>query len=134
MSGNIDQVEATNMLKGSLGLGGGYVATTGPVKGRLMTANGTATSNGTEVTNSGTSTYAAQDVGTALGTPAAGAVTNSAAITWTNLPAATIVGLEIWDQNATPKRKWFGGLAANKTVALGDSLTLAAGALNIGLS
>lgn len=127
---NIDAVEALNQVAASLGEAT-YAATTGPIRGRLMTANGTASSNGTEVVNSGGSTYASQDVGAAITSVAALPVVNSGSITWTNLPTATIVGLELWDSNGTPKRKWFGALAASKTVALGDSLTIAAGSLSI---
>lgn len=132
---NIDQVEATNMLAASLGKAA-YTAATPPIMGRLMTANGTATANGTEVVNSGGSTYAAVNMTTPLNTPSAGAVTTNAPATWTNLPTVTTPGiqaLELWDSAGVPKRKWFGLLAAAKVVALGDSLTIAAGALNISL-
>lgn len=127
---NIDAVEALNQVAASLGKAA-YTATTAPIRGRLMTANGTASSNGTEVVNSGGSTYASQDVGAAITSFSALPITNSAAVTWTNLPTATITGLELWDSNATPKRKWFGALAASKAVALGDSLTIAASALSV---
>lgn len=127
---NIDAVEALNQVAASLGEAA-YVATVGPIRGRLMTANGTATVNGTEVVNSGGSTYASQDVGAAITSVASLPITTSAAVTWTNLPTATIVGLELWDSAGTPKRKWFGALAASKAVSLGDSLSIAAGALTI---
>lgn len=127
---NIDAVEALNQVRASLGKAA-YTATTDPIMGRLMTANGSAGANGTQVTNSGGSTYAAVNVGTAITSFAALPITNSAGVTWTNLPTATIVGLELWDSHATPKRKWFGALAASKAVALGDSLTIAAGSLSI---
>lgn len=128
---NIDAVEALNQVRASLGLVA-YTATTAPIRGRLMTANGTGASAGTEVTNSGGSTYASVDVGAALpASPSSLPVTNSAGITWTNLPTATIVGLELWDSNVTPQRKWYGALAASKAVVLGDSLTIAAGSLSI---
>lgn len=127
---NIDSVEALNQVAASLGKAT-YTATTAPVRGRLMTANGTATTNGTEVANAGGSTYASQDVGTAITSFAALPITNSAAITWTNLPTTTVTGLELWDSNATPKRKWFGALAAAKAVVLGDSLSIAASALSV---
>lgn len=127
---NIDSVEALNQVAASLGKAT-YTATTAPVRGRLMTANGTSTTNGTEVANSGGSTYASQDVGTAVTSFSALPITNSAPITWTNLPTSTINGLELWDSAATPKRKWFGALAAAKSVTLGDSLSIAAGALSV---
>lgn len=130
----LDQTEAINQLKAELGQTA-YPATTTPLMGRLMSAMGAnSATNGTEVANAGGSTYAAQNVGTALNTAAAngtaGATTqNNAGITWANLPAITVVGIETWDSNATPKRKRYGTLTASKTVALGDSLTMAAGAL-----
>lgn len=124
----IDQAEATNQLKAETGKAV-YVATVTPLRGRLTTTNGTATAAGTEVVNSGGSTYASQDASAALGTPAAGSVTTTGALTWSNLPGATIVGIELWDSAGTPVRKRFGPLTASKTVALGDSLTMAAGAL-----
>lgn len=127
---NIDQTEALNQVAASLGKAT-YTATTAPIRGRLMTANGTATTNGTEVVNSGGSTYASVDIGAAITSFAALPITTSAAVTWTNLPAATVVGLELWDSAGTPKRKWFGPLAASKTVSLGDSISIAAGALTI---
>lgn len=127
---NIDAVEALNQVAASLGEAS-YVATVAPIRGRLMTANGTATVPGTEVVNSGGSTYASQDVGAAITSVAALPITTSAAVTWTNLPTATIVGLELWDSAGTPRRKWFGALAAPKSVSLGDSLSIAAGALTV---
>ncbi len=130
---NIDQGEATVWLAASLAKAT-YTATVSPVRGRLMSANGTWTTNGTELVNAGGSAYASVDVTSKLGTAAAAAITNTADITWTNLPAATVVGLELWDSAGTPKRKWFGALSASKTVALGDSLTLAASALNISVA
>lgn len=129
---NIDQAEATNLLAASLGKAS-YTATVTPLKGRLMTANGSATVNGTEVTNSGGSTYSSQTVDTALAAVSAGATSNTSAITWTNLPTSALTGTELWDSAGTPKRKWFGAFAANRSVLLGDSLTLLASALQISL-
>jgi hypothetical protein len=45
------------------------------------------------------------------------------------MPAATIVGVELWDSAGSPVRKWWGPLAANKTTVLGDTFTIAAGSL-----
>lgn len=131
---NIDSAEALNQVRASLAISGGYTASTSPIMGRLMTTNGNTNGvgNGTEVTNSGGSTYAPVNVTTALpSNPTSLPVVSSGAITWTNLPTATIVGLELWDSNGTPKRKWFGPLAASKSVTLGDSLSIAAGALSL---
>lgn len=127
---NIDAVEALNQVAASLGKAA-YATTTAPARGRLMSANGSAGSNGTELVNAGGSTYASVDVGTAITSFAALPIVNSAAITWANLPGSTIVGLELWDSAGTPKRKWFGALAASKTVALGDSLTIPPSGLSL---
>jgi hypothetical protein len=129
----LDQTEANNILNASLSKGS-YSATVAPVYGRLMTVTGDATTLGTELTNASGSNYSQQRVDLLLGTASAGSVSNSGgAITWTNLPTATIAGLELWDSAGTPKRKWWGDLAASKSVQLGDSLTLATGALTLQL-
>lgn len=130
---NIVQVEATNMLNASLGKAS-YAATTTPMMLRLMSANGSATAAGTEVANGGGSAYAAQNLTSALGTASAGAITNTGTVTFTNMPAITTVGLEIWDSTGTPVRKWFGALTASKTTALGDSLSFAPSSLNISVA
>lgn len=130
----LDQTEAIAQLNAELGKVT-YPATTAPIMGRLMSAMGASSAvNGTELANSGGSTYAAQNVGgslpnaTANGTAGAQS-TNTAGITWSNLPAVTVVGIELWDSAGTPKRKRYGTLTASKTVALGDSLTMATSAL-----
>lgn len=126
---NIDVAEALNQVAASLGKAT-YVATVAPIRGRLMTANGTANAPGTEMVNSGGSTYTAADVGAALpANPSSLPVTNTGTITWANLPTATAVGLELWDSAGTPRRKWFGALATPRALVLGDSLVLAPGAL-----
>ncbi|MEW1959765.1 hypothetical protein [Kineococcus sp. NPDC059986] len=102
---------------------------TTPTKVALVTAAGSASANGTEVTGG---SYARQNV--TMNSAASGAATNSAAVSFTNMPAATVVGVEIWDSAATPKRIWFGPLSASKTTAAGDTFTIAAGSLSLSLS
>lgn len=126
----LDQAEATRLLDAMLGKAT-YSAPTTPMMSRLMSANGTASSNGTEVSNSGGSAYAAQNITTA--TPAGstnGTITNNTAITFTNMPAVTTVGVEVWS-SGTPRRAMYGSLTASKLTALGDSLTFAAGSLSL---
>lgn len=103
-------------------------APTAPLKIRLMTANGSASAAGTEVTNAGGSAYASQSVTftAAVGT---GSSSNTADVVFTNMPAATIVGIEIWDSAVTPVRWWFGAATAPKTTNLGDTLKILAGQL-----
>ena len=102
---------------------------TAPLKLRLMTTNGSDASAGTEVTGG---SYAAQSV--TIGSSSSGStVTNSADVTYTAMPACTVVGVEIWDSAGTPVRLWYGPLTANKTVASGDTFTITAGSLSLAM-
>jgi len=110
--------------------GNSTTAPTLPLSVRLMTANGSDATPGTEVVNGGGSTYAAQTVTF----PAASGTTstaNTADIVFANMPAATIVGVEIWDSNGTPFRYWWGAAVAPKSTNLGDTLRILAGALTL---
>jgi hypothetical protein len=102
-----------------------------PLMCRLMTANGSDSAAGTEVTNSGGSTYAPQEV--AFGTASGGATENTGALVFEGMPAVTVVGVEIWDDAGTPVRWWHGPLAASKTLNAGDTFTIAAGDLDLSL-
>jgi hypothetical protein len=128
---NIVAVEANNQLQASLALAT-YTATTAPVKLRLMTANGSASAAGTEVTGG---SYAAGGLSltAALGTATGGSVTTTSAINYTSMPATTVVGIEIWDSAGTPVRKWFGSITS-KTTNAGDTLSFAASSVVIGTS
>jgi hypothetical protein len=104
-------------------------STTAPTTGlscRLMTANGSDSAAGTEVVGG---SYAAQDV--AFGAASSGATSNSGALTYTAMPACTVVGVEIWDKHGTPVRWWWGALTASKAVGAGDTFTIAAGDLDL---
>lgn len=108
--------------------GNSTTAPTLPLMVRLMTANGSDATPGTEVVNAGGSTYAAQSAAF----PAATGTTqtaNSADIVFTNMPACTVVGVEIWDSNGSPFRWWWGAAVASKAVNLGDTLRILAGTL-----
>lgn len=127
---NIVQVEATNQINASLAQAT-YTATTSPVRIRLMTANGSATAAGTELTSGGS--YVAgtgQSLTAALGTASAGSVTTTSAVVFSNMPACTIVGIEIWDSTATPVRKWFGTITST-VVAAGNTLQFNSGSITI---
>ncbi len=102
---------------------------TGPLRVALMTANGTDSSAGTEVAGG---SYARQNV--VFTTAASGATENNAAITFTGMPAATVVGIEIYDSAGSPVRLAYGALSANKTTNSGDTFTIATGDLDITLS
>lgn len=103
-------------------------APTMPYSVRLMTANGSDSAPGTEVVNAGGSTYSAQTVAFP---PASGTTqtANSADVVFSNMPACTVVGVELWDAAGTPFRWWWGAATASKSVNLGDTLRILAGTL-----
>lgn len=131
MAGGIDQTLATSILANlSSNSGAGTTVTfTGPVKLRVMTANGSDTAAGTEqATSAG---YTAGGAALSMGTAASGSVTNSGGATsWTNFPSCTTTGMEQWSSDGTPKRSfwapWSGG---NITIAAGNTFTVSSSAL-----
>lgn len=125
---NLVAAEADRMLNASLN-GTTYTLPTTPMKLALNTAVGTATAAGTEVTGG---SYARQTI--AFGTSAGSGIANTGAVTYTSMPAATVTSVDIFDSNGTPRRCWFGNLAASKTTASGDTLSFAIGAVTIALS
>lgn len=102
---------------------------TTPLKVALVTANGSDSAAGTEVTGG---SYARQNL--AVAAAVSGATSNSADVVFTAMPAATVVGVEIWDSAGSPVRLWYGPLAASRTVAAGDELRITASSLTLGLS
>lgn len=102
---------------------------TTPCKLALMTANGSDSAAGTEVTGG---SYARQTI--AFNAAASGSIANSATINFTGMPACTVVGIEIYDNAGTPKRLAYGALTANKTVASGDTIQFGAGNITLSLS
>lgn len=113
------QTEENRLLDASFGTAA-YVAPTTPMKIALVTALGTTTVAGTEVVGG---SYARQTL--TMSAAAAGSASNSALITFTNMPAATVVGIDVYDSNATPRRCWFGPLTTARTTAAGDQLQFA---------
>jgi hypothetical protein len=130
--GAMSQAHSNNVIDASLGTAA-FVATTGPLRCRLMTANGTATANGTELTTSGGYTSGAGAPTVTFAAAAGGSAASNSAVTVTNMPAATIVGVELWDSAGTPVRKWWGALSASKTTNAGDTFTITAGSLSASL-
>ncbi|MET9521506.1 phage tail fiber protein [Streptomyces coeruleorubidus] len=116
------------MLDWILGVGTPTRPTT-PLTVALVTANGSDTAAGTEVTGG---SYARQNL--AVAAAVGGATSNSADLVFTGMPAATVVGVEIWDSAGTPVRLWYGPLSASRTVAAGDELALSAGQLTLSLA
>jgi hypothetical protein len=127
MADNLSNTAENRALDWILGLAS--TAPTTPIKVALVTANGSDTAAGTEVAGG---SYARQTL--AVGASSAGATANSADLVFSGMPAATVVGVEIWDSAGTPVRLWYGALAASRTVAAGDELRLLAGQLTLSLS
>jgi hypothetical protein len=125
-----DQAAASRALRAELAITT-HVAATTPIMNRTMTANGSASSNGTQSTGG---SYAPQNLTTALGTEANGAVATTSAVSHTGMPAATVVGVEWWDSNGTPRRVAWGALSVSKALGAGDTLTFASGQLSININ
>lgn len=129
----LDQTRANQLLE-AIHATTTLVASTAPIRLRLMTAAGSATANGTELATGGGYTQGAGAPSTAWAAAASGSQATNAAVTITNMPATTITAVETWDSNATPKRQELGNLTASKTTASGDTLTFASGAITSALS
>jgi hypothetical protein len=125
---SLDNVVRNNVLDALNGVAA-FSAPTTPIKVRLMTTNGSATVNGTQLaTGAGSGSGAGYTAGgqavtfNAAGTD--GQTEPTATVRWDNMPVCTIVGAELWDSAGTPKRIQFGALTAPKTLASGDAFEL----------
>lgn len=89
---------------------------------------GSESATGTEVAGGSyvgqTITFPAQTTSQAL---------NTNLVSYTNMPACTVVAMEIWDSAGSPVRLWWGALTANKVVNLGDTFTFPIGTVSVGL-
>jgi len=123
-----DAARARAALDALHALGAMANATT-PVRLRQMTANGSATSNGTELGTSGGYTQGAGAPSVTIGAATSPSTSqNSSVVSITNMPATTIVGVELWDSAGSPVRQELGSLSSSKTTVSGDTLSYAAGA------
>lgn len=121
--GAMDTDTANWTLDATLDPGGGYAV--GDVYVRLMKVLGTATTPGTELTNTGG--YTAGGL-VALFDPASGRKkTLASLVAWTNLPGEDLVGVEFWDSDSTPKRLWRGELSTPRELTAGDAFSLPEG-------
>jgi hypothetical protein len=103
-------------------------APSGALKCRLMTANGSDSAAGTEVAGG---SYTSQTV--TFSASSGGATSNSSDLTFSGMPACTVVGVEIWDSAGSPVRWWWGALSASKTVNSGDTFVIPTGDLDLSL-
>ena len=119
--------------------GGSAFTMTPPLKIRLMTAQGTNTSNGTESTSGNCPGYTAGGSSfgsSAFGTPSGGQQSNNNAVSWSATGSwSTVVAIEVWDSAGTPLRRLQGALTSNITgVANGDTVQFAVGSITINAS
>lgn len=137
----LDQTRANEVLTWMHG-GASPTALTTPIRIRLLTAIGNATTAGTELATGGSYTQTAAggstggvSTGGNWAAASAGSQATNAIISQTNMPAATITSIEIVDSTAgTYKRVEFGALTASKTTAAGDTLSFASGAITSALA
>lgn len=119
--------------------GGSAFSMTPPLKLRLMTAQGTNSSNGTEATGVNCPGYTAggSSLGSSgFGAPSAGSQSNNNSVSWSATGSwATITAIEIWDSAGTPLRWLQGALASSITgVANGDTVQFSAGSITVNAS
>lgn len=127
MADNLPNTIENQLLDALVGTAS-YTMTT-PCKLALMTSNGNDSTPGTEVTGG---SYSRQTI--AFDAASSGSISNNATINFTGMPAATVVGIEIYDNAGTPKRLAYGSLTANKTTASGDTIQFGAGNITLSLS
>jgi hypothetical protein len=128
MADNLTDV-AENLALDWINVVGTPTRPTSPLKVALVTANGSDSAAGTEVTGG---SYARQSV--TFGSASSGAASNTNTITFTNMPAATVTGIDIYDSAGTPVRVWYGALSASKTTTAGDTFTIAIGSLSVSIA
>lgn len=106
-----------------------------PLKVRLCTSIPSDTAAGTEVVNSGGSTYAAQNVAFGAANASTGQTSNTGLVRFDNMPdtaqsgQGTVKAFEIWDSAGTPKRWWWATLTAERSYQLGDAAEFPIGQL-----
>ena len=100
----------------------------------LHTADPVDAGSGAEVAAGGY-TYARQACDfNAAGTNAAGVTENTAIETWTNLPACTVTHIGIWDAVSSGNLLFHTAVDSSKTVANGDTISIAVGAITVTLA
>ena len=131
----LSQTTADNTIDAILGTAA-FVATTAPLKLRLIATNGTQAAAGTEITAGGGYVAGGSAITFTAATAQTGANSGqaaNAAWTQTNMPATTVNGIELWDSAATPVRKGWGALTTAKTTAAGDTLSFPAASITLSI-
>jgi hypothetical protein len=94
----------------------------------LYTSNPTDADSGTEVSGG---SYARQTV--AFSAAASGTISNSADITFTSMPAATVTHVGVRDASSAGNLLYHGSLSSSKSVDSGDTFKISTGDLDISL-
>jgi hypothetical protein len=109
--------------------GGSAFSVTPPFFLRLMTAQGSNTANGTQLSATGYTAGGNTMGSSAFGAPSGGVSTNSNSVSWTAGGAwSAVVAIEIWDSAGTPLR-YLQGAITSVTLANGNTLTFAAASI-----
>jgi hypothetical protein len=95
----------------------------------LFTTATTDAGGGTEVTGG---SYARQAI--TFGAASGGTCSNTGAVTFTSMPAATVTHAAIMDASTAGNMLFHGALTASKTVGAGDTLTFAIGDIDASLA
>lgn len=133
----IDQTRANEVLTW-MHTGAAPTALTAGSRLRIYTAVGNATTEGTQVATGGSYTggsTATSGIAITWGAAASGTQATNAIASVTSYPRVeTVTAVEVWDSGGTPKRVEWGALAASKTMAIGDTLSFASGAITSALA
>jgi hypothetical protein len=127
MADNLPNIIENQLLDALVG--NASFSVTGDIKLALMTANGDDASAGTEVTGG---SYARQTI--AFDAASGGSISNNAVISFTGMPTATVVGIELYDSAGSPKRLAYGALTASRSVTSGDTVQFAISSVTLSLS
>ena len=129
---NIDQTEATNLLKALMN-GTAYTVPPGWFIGLV---SGTATvPTGTTIACATAEVAGYTRPSVAFNTAAAGSTANTSTVSISSMPVATVRYIEIFSTSTgTTRRMLYGQLTADKTTASGDILSFNAGAITMSLA
>lgn len=86
---------------------------------------------GVSEASGGPGPYARQQA--AFNAAVSGVSLNTAVVTFTGLPAATITHVGLWDAVSGGNFLWSGAFSSSQAVLLGNTLTIAAGALAVSM-
>lgn len=107
-----------------------FTTPTAPILVVLTTTAPTATSNGTPVAGG---SYTNQTLTIASNT-ATNSISNSSIVSFTGMPAATVVGADIRDSAGSPVYFAWGTFASSITTLAGDTISFAVGAITASIA